>query len=337
MRAILLCLALTLTAGTACRAEQPTFRHDIEGPAQPWTHANFDAEEGRFTFALFSDLTGGERPHVFEVAMAQLNLLRPEFIIDVGDLVEGETQDRDELARQWGSFDERAARARAPVFYVGGNHDLAGEVMQAVWDERYGRRYYHFVYRKVLFLVLDTEDHGPARTQEIRRLREEALARVREEGWGALADTPYHAIPEYAAGNVSPAQSEYFRAVIAENPEVRWTFLLMHKAPWRRADHAPFFAIEDALTGRSYTVFHGHEHAYQYEQRHGMDYIQLATTGGVQLAGKGRSVDHVTLVSVGESGVDIANLLLPGILDKTGRVPLEGDELCFEAAICGPR
>jgi hypothetical protein len=46
-------------------------------------------------------------------------------------------------------------------------------------------------------------------------------------------------------------------------------------------------------------------------------------------------MDHVTLVTVDDQGVDIANLLLSGILDKTGHVPLGGDEVCFELASCG--
>ena len=40
------------------------------------------------------------------------------------------------------------------------------------------------------------------------------------------------------------------------------------------------------------------------------------------------------LVTVSEEGVDIANLRMSGIFDKTGKIPAGGDELCFEAAIC---
>jgi hypothetical protein len=46
-------------------------------------------------------------------------------------------------------------------------------------------------------------------------------------------------------------------------------------------------------------------------------------------------MDHVTLVTVDDAGVDISNLLLSGILDKTGKIPLNGEELCFEKAVCG--
>ena len=45
-------------------------------------------------------------------------------------------------------------------------------------------------------------------------------------------------------------------------------------------------------------------------------------------------MDHVTLVTVDNDGVDIAILLLAGILDKTGHVPLDGDDVCFELVDC---
>ena len=34
------------------------------------------------------------------------------------------------------------------------------------------------------------------------------------------------------------------------------------------------------------------------------------------------------------SGTDVAHLLMSGILDKTGRIPLGGDDVCFERAGC---
>ena len=96
--------------------------------------------------------------------MEQIRLLRPEFVINVGDLIEGGTEDRARLEREWDSFDARANRAIGPVFYVGGNHDLINPVQWQVWEDRHGPRYYHFRYKDVLFLVLDTEDN-PAQRQ----------------------------------------------------------------------------------------------------------------------------------------------------------------------------
>ena len=141
-------------------------------------------------------------------------------------------------------------------------------------------------------------------------------------------------MPERLAGTIGSEQSAYFRDVIARHPDVRWTFLLLHKPAWAREGENGFLAIEAALAGRPYTVFHGHAHSYAYEKRLGRDYIRLATTGGAQFVGEHRSMDHVTLVTVGSDGVDIANLLLSGILDKTGQVPLDGGAVCFELSAC---
>lgn len=327
------CLGLAGCTGTP--ALDGSFEPGAEYAVNPWNNTDFDAAPGKFTFAVFSDLTGDERPRIFEVAVAQLNLLRPEFIVNVGDLIEGDSKDEAGLNAEWESFDERADKARAPVFYAGGNHDLTGEMLRNVWRQRYGRTYYHFVYKDVLFLVLDTEDNAPERIAYMQRVRNEAIVIADTEGWDAFEQTAYFNLPERSYGNVTAEQSRYFVEAINANPAVRWTFVIVHKPVWRRDDEAHFAAIESALSGRPYTVFFGHVHAFSYAERYGRDYIGLATTGGVQLPERGRSMDHVMLVTVDDDGVSIANLLMDGILDKSGRVPLGGDELCFEVLVCG--
>jgi len=332
-----LCISVALGACIEPPAsdDEVTFQHDVSGDTKPWTHESFDAGDDKFTFAVFSDLTGGERPKIFEIAVAQLNLLRPELIINVGDLIEGGSEDLAEIAAQWDSFDERAERATAPVFYVGGNHDLTGEFLQGVWDKRIGRRYYHFVYMDVLFLVLDTEDNTPERTQEIFNIRKAGIEVYMNEGPEAFAETAYANLPEKSSGNLTVEQSIYLVDAIAANPDVRWTFLFMHKAPWERADETNFAVVEEALADRPYTVFNGHIHAYEHIERYGRDYIRLATTGGEHFPDVSMSIDHVTLVTVDDKRVDIANLRMSGIFDKTGHIPLDGDDVCFEKAVCG--
>jgi hypothetical protein len=109
----------------------------------------------------------------------------------------------------------------------------------------------------------------------------------------------------------------------------------LHKPAWQKEGETTFSAIEAALGDRPYTVFTGHVQAFGYEERNGRDYIRLATTGGEQFPEIARSADHVTLVTVDDAGVNIAHLLLSGIYDKIGHVPLEGDKVCFERALCG--
>jgi hypothetical protein len=177
--------------------------------------------------------------------------------------------------------------------------------------------------------VLDTEDNPIDFQKYIHEIRLQAIAVEESEGWEAFAATEYGQLEERNSGRIGAGQARYFREVIAQHPEVSWTFLLLHKPAWERANEENFSSIEKALSGRPYTVFHGHIHSYLYTQRHGRDYIRLGTTGGSHAPDNPMAIDHVTLVTVAEDGVDIANLRLSGIFDKSGKVPLNGDDMCL--------
>ena len=85
----------------------------------------------------------------------------------------------------------------------------------------------------------------------------------------------------------------------------------------------------------SQTVLNGHEHIDLHRQQDGRDCIRLVTTSGEQFPDKGLSEDHVTIVTVFGAEVDTASLMLEGIRNRTGQIPLNGREECFAAAACG--
>lgn len=318
------------------RDSGPVFRHDLPGTAVPWTHTSFDTAANRFTFAVISDLNGGERAGIFDVAVAELALLRPELVLSVGDLIDGPTPVDSVLEREWDTFDQRARAMPAPFFRVGGNHDLTGEVLRDVWRKRYGPTYYSFVYRNVLFLVLDTEDLSPERAREIFEARTEAI-RADREGRTDTEGLAYYQMPERVVGNIGVDQSVYVQQVLAAHPDVRWTFLFFHKPVWRSESDPEFAAIEAALANRPYTMFAGHFHSLSRTVRHDRDYFILGTTGGSQGGADSMSLDHLTLVTMAANGPSIAHLRLDGILGPDGKVPLHGDTLCFRAATCAGR
>src|SRR5262245_53406607 len=59
----------------------------------PWTSLQMNNSGDDFQFAIVSDRTGAHRAKVFSRAVDQLNLLQPEFVLCVGDLIEGYTED----------------------------------------------------------------------------------------------------------------------------------------------------------------------------------------------------------------------------------------------------
>ena len=58
--------------------------------AKPWTSQAFQNDPAEFQFVVIGDRTGGANVQgTFELAIDQLNLLQPEFVINVGDVIEG--------------------------------------------------------------------------------------------------------------------------------------------------------------------------------------------------------------------------------------------------------
>jgi 3',5'-cyclic AMP phosphodiesterase CpdA len=310
------------------------FQHNYSGKHTPWSSAPTVKPTDQFTFAVIGDLNSGERAGVLEVAAAQISLLRPEFILSIGDLVEGGTEDTVQLKKEYDHFDERISKAKAPFFHIGGNHDLTNPTMRKYWEHRYGRRYYHFLYQNVLFLMMDSEDYTEARMWEIYKARKHALELMDNGKTEEAQQTEYFKMPERGTGEIGDEQSAYFEKVIKDNPNVRWTFVLMHKPVWMREGKGNLSRIENALGQRNYTVLNGHLHKYSYTERSNHDYIMVATTGGGQDPKSDMAFDHIMMVTYTGDGPSIANLRMDGILDKKAKIPMKGDTLCFQASKC---
>ena len=90
----------------------------------PVTHLRWRDDPAEFQFAIVSDRTGGHRPGVFSQAVEKLNLLQPEFVLSVGDLIEGGKKPQEKLASEWQEFDGFVQKLNMPFFYVAGNHDV---------------------------------------------------------------------------------------------------------------------------------------------------------------------------------------------------------------------
>ena len=294
----------------------PKFEHDIINGPIPWTSTIFELEEDDFTFAIISDLNGGERESVYNTAVSQLNRLDPTFVLSVGDLIDGGTEDSLQLAKEWNSFDERTEKLNMPFFYLGGNHDLTNPKMREFWNNRFGPRYYHFVYEDVLFLMLDSEDYEEKRMLEIYHARAKAINMDDE----AFAKSEYYSMPERRIGAMSQKQIDYYKTVLQKYPDVKWTFVLMHKPLWMREDDKGLGKLEALLKERPYTVINGHFHSFSHRIRNGKDYTILGTTGGGQSKTDAMAFDHITLVRMAKQPV-ITHLKMDGILDETGKVP----------------
>ncbi len=292
MKSIQLATALlTLSILTACSPpppDQPSLQVPTTESAQPWT--NLDVIDGPddFHFAVVTDRTGAHRPGVFKAAMPKVNLLAPAFVVSVGDLIEGYTENVERLREEWDEIDAYVSELDAPFFYAPGNHDMSNAVMAETWQSRYGPSYYHFTYKDVLFLVLNSE------------LFE-------------MVGQPNVSLP----GPWKQAdQMAFVEKVLADNADARWTIVLTHQPLWENERvHSDWLKVEELLGARNYTVFAGHLHRYNKVVRHDRNFITLATTGGTSplrgpLFGE---FDQVAWVHMRADGPQIANIELDGL------------------------
>ncbi|MBE9601593.1 PA14 domain-containing protein [Pedobacter sp. MC2016-24] len=254
------------------------FKSDILSGPTPWTNTKFYNNPDHFQFAIVSDRTNGHRNGVFEQAIQKLNGMKPEFVLSIGDFIEGYTRDTAVLTQQWNEFNAAVKPLTVPFFHVPGNHDVSNDVQHGMWMKQFGRDYYHFIYKNVLFITMNSS-----------------------EGDGV----PF-----------SKQQLDYVDQVIRNNAGVRWTFLLMHHPVWNNRETNGFSGIEKSLKGRPYTVIAGHTHRYLYASHNEQDYYILGTTGGsssLRGAAFGET-DHVSWVTMTERGPSLMNLELDGML-----------------------
>ena len=278
------------------KSDQETILINEEPGPNPWTHLQFRNNPDDFQFAIVSDLTGRLRPNVFPDAVIKLNLLQPEFVMTMGDVIEGHTSDPAQLNREWTELFKAVKPLEMPLFWVPGNHDywyqsrqnaeaeLRTYDMRSVYKQRVGRPWFHFVYRNVLFLVLCNTMKDPVEIEE---------------------------------------EKNYISETLKQYPDVRWTFTFFHYDIFKRNMPGDLWAyIQGLLADRPYTAFAANSHTYlKYNVGKGKDMIRLATTGGMS---RMRGVpygefDHIMWVTMTDEGPKISNLMLDGIYDSNVR------------------
>jgi 3',5'-cyclic AMP phosphodiesterase CpdA len=328
LRGALASSALLPAAAHALERKTPGgFWSDAQaGQAHPWT-AVPRIGRGPLRFAVIGDHTGIGRPGVFDQAMVQLSWLQPDFVLSVGDLIEGYSEDRAKIAAQWAKVEASIAKLGVPFVYTLGNHDVSNAETLDAWRERRGALYYSFTYKGALFVILNTEDPPTPMTPERAKTFYSMVDLMQSDPEAAeksvdarIAAAATGQKGEYSALEVvkfSDRQLGWLKATLAAHPNPKWTFVVLHKPAWKM-DSPDFQKVRDLVAGRPHTVFAGHTHYFTHEVFDGHDYINMATTGGIRQKNGPGTMDHTMIVTLGDQGPTYANTKFTGLMNIAG-------------------
>ena len=224
------------------------------------------SEEESFTFGVFGDRTSGVRSglRVLAQAVGEMNILGPDLVMTVGDLVQGYNE-RPKWLEEMSEYKAVMDELVVPWFPVAGNHDVywRGENRpenehEGDYEANFGPLWYAFEHKDCWFIVLFS-DEGNFRTGEKNFKKPECQM-------------------------MSPQQTEFLRNSLELAQDAKHVFVFLHHPRWTGGNYGnDWDRIHQILVdaGNVSACFAGHTHRMLYDgTKDNIEYYTLATTGG---------------------------------------------------------
>lgn len=227
-----------------------------------------------FRFCILGDRTGDAQPGVYEQVWKELDGLHPDFVINVGDTIQGWNDAT--AASEWNDLRPLWDRYHYPIYFTPGNHDIWSAMSRRIYEQKTGHpASYSFNYQNAHFTVLDNSDASDL----------------------SLA--------------LSSEQMQFLARDLAQNQARDPKFVFFHKPFWLipvkfQTSQFPFHQLIQKY-GVRYVVS-GHGHQYVRSTLDGIVYLEAPSSGG-KLKGQGAAQGWIfgqVLVTVKGASVDLA-------------------------------
>jgi 3',5'-cyclic AMP phosphodiesterase CpdA len=201
-------------------------------------------------FAILGDRTGNAVPGVYERVCKDIAVHHPDFVINVGDTIEGMNDSTalaewNEIRPVWRDFGD------IPFYLVPGNHDIWSATSERIWREQSGHPpRYSFDFRGIHITVLDNSRTEDLDGEQMKFLESDLAAHAAQGAKFIFFHRPFWLLPiKFQNGN---------------------------------------FALHQ--TARKYGVgfvISGHVHEFDRSAYQGVQYIMVGSSGGSLSHGRG--------------------------------------------------
>ncbi|MFG0326828.1 MAG: metallophosphoesterase, partial [Phycisphaerales bacterium JB037] len=260
-------------------------------------------DDDAFLFAVFGDRTGGpaEGIEVLKQTVADVNLIEPDLVMTVGDLINGYNQ-TDEWMLQMQEYKGVMDYLLCPWFPVAGNHDVywrgpnrPDEEHEARYEVHFGPLWYAFEHKDSYFIVLYSDEPNP--------------------------ETGERNFNKPESQRMSPEQFEWLGKALERGRDAEHIFVFLHHPRWLKGNYGDDWdKVHQRLAeaGNVSAVFAGHIHRMRYEGVvDGIEYVTLATVGGGQsgVVPSAGYLHQFHLVMVRDDQIAMASIPVGGVQD----------------------
>ncbi len=260
-------------------------------------------ETDSFSFVIFGDRTGGPAAGVSVLAEAvrDTNLIEPDFVMTIGDHVEGYNQTKQWL-EQMREYRAIMANLLCPWLPIAGNHDIywrgpnppEGE-HERNYEKHFGPLWYAFEHKGSWFVALYSDEGHP--------------------------ETGFKGANEAANQTMSTEQFDWLQGILKKAKGADHVFVFIHHPRWIGTSNYgdDWDKVHKVLleAGNVSMVFGGHIHHMRYDAKDGIEYVTLATVGATHFADMPQVgwLHEYHLVTVRDEQVSVAAIPVGDVID----------------------
>lgn len=236
-------------------------------------------QEYPLRFAVLGDRTGGHQPGIFPQIVTETGRMKPDFVLTVGDMIEGYGNDTLRIKQEWEEYKSLLEPLTMPVYFTSGNHDIWDSTSLGLYRRYIGEPYHSFSTKGIHFICLDNSRY-------------------------ATVDS----FPE--------EQMEWLIDDLERNKDALYKFVFIHIPYWIKtiARGKPDTLHSIFLRYRVDAVFTGHYHDYFSGTFDDIVYTSLGSSGGQTSPGPTGLKYHFVWVTVDRDGVSIAPVKMDAVL-----------------------